>query len=711
MLIRVLPEHTANRIAAGEVIERPAAAIKELVENSLDAGATKVRVSIEGGGIARMMVEDNGAGMAADDLAICIERHATSKLPTEEDLFRIDTLGFRGEALPSIGSVSKLSITSRTNDGDAYTISVNGGHKTEVRPASGAPGTRIVVEDLFYVVPARRKFLKQARTEAEHVAETIRRLAIAWPNVSFSLEADGRESLNFKATANASDRIREVLGSDFAAAAVEVHGAWPNMTMSGLAGLPIYHRATGAEQYLIVNKRPVRDNLLKTALKVAYRDVITSGRHAACAIFLTIPPEEIDVNVHPGKAELRYHNQSAVQGAMISCLRRAISIGAGTVAIAADVEAATRLRYGGVGYKPSFAPRPFPAPYPRAAGTLFGGQRAPGLKPDAPISPHPQLIDDTDGSPSNSLRAQPANFGAAGQTQETGNLPPHEMAQAETSSGALDYSGGNSATVQASENSSADNPAVKEPSALSGAAVSKAPTWSAGCNNALNFATSPKSDAIAENLIVEPSSEVGGNTNLSGPEFPLGRPIAQLYETYILAEGTDGGLLLIDQHAAHERLTHETLREQMAKGGAQAQLLLLPAVIDLPAEDCERLTARAEDLAKLGFEVENFGIGAVLVRSMPAMLKDADIRQLVLDMASEIASWDETTALDTKIDAAIARLACHGSIRAGRKLSTPEMSALMREMERTPRAMTCSHGRPTVLSLTRGSLEKMFNRK
>ncbi|MBR0674448.1 DNA mismatch repair endonuclease MutL, partial [Neoroseomonas soli] len=335
-LIRLLPETTANRIAAGEVVERPAAAVKEIVENALDAGATRVSVVLEGGGMDRILVEDDGAGMGADELALAVQRHATSKLPEEAMLFRIATLGFRGEALPSIGAVARLAITSRPREGAAHRIAVEGGHVGSVAPAAGAPGTRVEVRDLFFATPARRKFLRHPRTEAEHAIEAVRRLALAWPAVAFRVESDGREALSLPAT-DAEGRIRQVLGPDFAAAAVPVEAVGVSLDLFGLAALPSYTRPTTVAQHLVVNRRPVRDPLLRVALRVAYRDLIPHGRHPAAALFLEIPPEMLDVNVHPMKTELRFREGEAVRGAVISALRRAVSVGAGAAVAVASI--------------------------------------------------------------------------------------------------------------------------------------------------------------------------------------------------------------------------------------------------------------------------------------------------------------------------------------------------------------------------------------
>ncbi|WP_165982639.1 DNA mismatch repair endonuclease MutL, partial [Dankookia rubra] len=380
MAIRLLPETTANRIAAGEVVERPAAVVKELVENALDAGATRIAVTLEGGGIERITVEDDGCGMGPADLELAVERHATSKLPEEAMLFRIATLGFRGEALPSIGAVARLAITSRPAGGDAHALAVEGGRKGAVTPAAGAPGTRIEMRDLFYAVPARRKFLKTPRSEAEAAVEAVRRLALAWPGCGFRVQVEGREVLSLPPQ-DRDARIHALLGADFAAAALPVGAEAGGLLLSGLAAQPAHTRATGTEQHLVVNRRPVRDPLLRTALRVAYRDLITVGRHPVAALFLEIPPEAVDVNVHPMKTELRFREEAAVRGMLIAALRRALSAGAGE---AVPTPALTQ-------YRPSpgwsgWRLRP-PAPLPAAAAALGLAEAQLALAPGAVAAP------------------------------------------------------------------------------------------------------------------------------------------------------------------------------------------------------------------------------------------------------------------------------------------------------------------------------------
>jgi DNA mismatch repair protein MutL len=579
MVIRRLPETTANRIAAGEVVERPAAVVKELVENALDAGARQIRVSLEQGGIGRVLVEDDGIGMGPEDLALSVERHATSKLPEEAMLFAIGTLGFRGEALPSIGAVARLSITSRPREGEAHRITVEGGRVSAVAPASGAPGTRVEVNDLFFATPARRKFLRTPRGEGEAALDALRRLALAWPEVGFEATLDGRAVLSLS-PAPREGRIRDLLGEDFAAAALPISGGAPGvLELSGLAGGPAFTRATAMEQHLVVNRRPVRDPLLRAALRVAYREVMAPGRHPVAAIFLDLPPSEVDVNVHPMKTELRFRDAAGVRGAVISALRRALGHGVGQVA----GPSGPRLGYAGP------ARLSFTAPPPRPAA---GFAEAP--------------------------------------------LP-------------------------------------------------------------LAFAPPPAAPPRAAPLPAEHPQD-----------HPLGRALAQVLETYILAEAPDGALILVDQHAAHERLTHERLSEEMRAGAVRSQPLLIPAVVELPG--AATLAEAAPELAKLGLELEGFGPGAVIVRALPALLGAPDPAPLLRDLAEELAESGEGTALAMRLDAAIARLACHGSIRAGRRLTLAEMDALLRAMERTPRAATCSHGRPTYLRLGASEFARLFGR-
>jgi DNA mismatch repair protein MutL len=575
--IRLLPTGLVNRIAAGEVIERPAAAVKELVENALDAGARRIAVSLTGGGIERIEVADDGCGMDAADLALAVQRHCTSKL-ADESLVRITTLGFRGEALPSIGAAARLHVTSRPHGAaHAHLIRVEGGVVQEPQPAPGPPGTRVVVSDLFFATPARRKFLKHPRTEAEHAEQAVRRLAMAAPGVAFRCELDGRAAFDLPAQDRAA-RVAALLGPDAAAALLPLAEERGGMRISGFACLPTVSRATAATQGFVVNGRPVADPVLRTALRVAYRDVIAAGRHPVAALFLDLPADELDVNVHPAKLELRFCDPAGVRGLVIGALSRVLAGGA------ASVE---------------------------------------GARP--PL----RLV-------SSQLQGRPGRGG------------PRYQGFAE--------------------------------------------------------AQLPLTAAPAARVLPDPAPD-------PAPAHPLGAAVAQVLGTYILAVSADGDLVLVDQHAAHERLTHEALREQHEAGGIRTQPLLLPAVVDLPPADAARLLDHADALRELGLDLEGFGAGAVLVRALPAALGAPEPAPMLRDLADELAEAGEAVALAARVDAVLARLACHGSIRAGRRMLQPEMDALLRQMEATPRAATCSHGRPTFLKLSRADVERMFGRR
>ncbi|GAJ28426.1 DNA mismatch repair endonuclease MutL [Acidomonas methanolica] len=572
-------------IAAGEVIERPAAAIKELVENALDSGATRITVALTEGGIGRIEIVDNGCGMTPEDLVLAVERHCTSKL-SDDTLVRIRTLGFRGEALPSIGASAKLALTSRVAEADsAWRLRVEAGVVTPPAPSSGPKGTRAVVEDLFFATPARRKFLKSPRVEAGHAEAVIRRLALAAPHCAFRLTLDERLALDLPAQ-SPRDRAQAILGeTDSLIPVEETRG---EMRLTGYVAGPAATRPTTAAQFLLVNGRPVIDPLLRTALRVAYRPVIDPGRQPVLALHLSLPMERVDVNVHPAKTELRFADENEVKGFVIGAVQRALGQGAGGASVSA------RLRGGGAQIR-------YPAPDRPS--------------PPAPPAPRP-----------------------AGQ--------------------------------------------------------------------AAGFAEMHRSFAPSARQIAPPEADT---------PHPLGAPVAQVLDTYVIAVAPDGDLVLVDQHAAHERLTHERLLAQHQAGQIRAQRLLLPEVVDLPSGQAEALLARAAELAALGLELESFGGGAVLLRTLPALLAGGDAQGLIRDLADELAdepalAASETGALERRIDAVIARMACHGSIRAGRRLNAEEMSALLREMERTPRAATCSHGRPTWLKLSRTELERLFGR-
>jgi len=613
--IRLLPETTVNRIAAGEVIERPAAAVKEIVENAMDAGASRISIALAGGGIDRIEVTDDGSGMTEEELGLCVLRHATSKL-ADDNLIRIDTLGFRGEALPSIGAAARLEITSRPREpgrdsaGHACSITVEGGVVGPVVPAAGPPGTRIVVRDLFFATPARRKFLKNPRTEAEHAEAVVRRLAMAAPGTAFRLENEGRVIFDLPAQERAA-RVASLLGAEAAGAMLPVREVRPaaggEMVLSGYLCAPTVSRMTGAAQGLVVNGRPVADPVLKTAVRVAYRDVIAHGRHPVVALWLELPPEELDVNVHPAKTELRFRDPASVRSLVIGALGRVLAGAAGT-----DIPGPGLTRH-----RPS----------------LHLAWSQPGARAGIRALPLP-------GFPSTPMGVS-----------EAMTVPAY------------------------------------------------GPGFPSSAGAALDLAASP-----AARTVPRPQTETAA-------EYPLGAAVAQVLDTYIISVAADGTLILVDQHAAHERLTHEAIRTRMLDGGARGQPLLLPAVVDLPEADAHRLLARAEDLALLGLEIESFGPGAVLVRALPAALGAPEPAPLIRDIADELGELDETMALSARLDAVIARMACHGSIRAGRRLGQAEMDALLRQMEATPRAATCSHGRPTFLRLSKAEIETMFGRR
>jgi DNA mismatch repair protein MutL len=601
MTIRLLPPNLVNRIAAGEVVERPAAAVKELVENALDAGAKRIEVHLREGGRALIAVVDDGAGMRREELALAVERHATSKLPGD-DLLELRWLGFRGEALPSIGAVSRLTIASRPRDADsAWQIQVEGGAKSAPAPAAHPAGTRVEVRDLFYATPARLKFLKGERAEQMACVDAVERLAMAHPGVAFLVLAEGERRLVDLPAAQGDlfearlRRLAAILGREFGANAVRVEAAREGVRVSGHAGVPTYHRATAQHQYLFVNGRPVRDKLLYGAVRGAYQDFLARDRHPVVALFLEVPPSEVDVNVHPAKAEVRFRDAALVRGLIVGALKHALA--------EAGHRASTTVAEAALGaFKPGAAPAHAGAPasfVPRglaeAAATYFAAPRA---------------------------AAAPAL------------------------------------------------PGLDAPSAR---------------------AEMPPGDAPV-------------------PDFPLGVARAQLHETYIVAQTKDG-VVIVDQHAAHERLVYERIKAMLANGGVARQGLLLPEVVELDAAAVERLAARAPELAELGLELERFGSGAVVVRAVPALLGETDAAGLVRDLADELAELGDAPALKERLADVCSTIACHGSIRAGRRLLPEEMNALLRQMEATPHSGQCNHGRPTYVELKLADIERLFGRR
>ncbi|MEO6012149.1 MAG: DNA mismatch repair endonuclease MutL [Devosia sp.] len=583
MPIRQLPEDLINRIAAGEVVERPASVVKELVENAVDAGASRIIVTTAGGGRTLIRVEDDGAGMDRDDLVLSVERHATSKL-ADDGLDNICTLGFRGEALASIGAVARLTVSSRTADAAAgLRIMVDKSRKSGPLPQAMNRGTIVEVRDLFAGVPARLKFLKSDRAEAAAVADVVKRLAMANPQVHFVLDGSDRSPTNWPGGDELPARVMQVMGADFTENAVPLATTRHGIVVTGLAGLPTYSRANSLSQFYFVNGRSVRDKVLLGAVRAAYADFVFRDRFPAIALFVAVDPAAVDVNVHPAKTELRFRDSGGVRSAVIRAVMDAL---------------------GEAGYRASST----------VAEDVLGAFRAPEF--------------------ATSL-SMPRGFEAQPMMRE---FAPAMMGLA-------------------------------EPSARFEA-----------------FEPGPSEDS-----------------------FPLGTARAQMFENFIVAQNGDS-LVLVDQHAAHERLVYEKFRAQLASGPVASQMQLIPVVIEMPEEDCARLEDAAPTLERLGLYLERFGARAVAVRETPALLGQADIDGLVRDLADGLAEWDSSTALGDRLDAIIGRMACHGSVRSGRVLRVDEMNALLREMERTPHSGQCIHGRPTYVELKKSDLERMFGR-
>ncbi|MBT5013462.1 MAG: DNA mismatch repair endonuclease MutL [Rhodospirillaceae bacterium] len=593
-MIRRLPETTVNRIAAGEVVERPASALKELVENAIDAGASRIDVVVRDGGRTQISVTDNGAGMEPDDLLLAVERHATSKLP-DDDLGNIASLGFRGEALASIGAVCRLTISSRTAQGDsAWSLDVEGGQVGKPQPAALGPGTRVEVRDLFYATPARLKFMKAERTELSHIRDTLNRLAMAHPGVGVSLTDGDRDLLRLEPqTGDLWDarlnRLGAIMGREFAENALRIDAERQGISLTGYAGLPTLNRGNAAMQFLFVNGRPVRDKLLFGALRGAYREFLASDRYPLVSLFLDMPPEDLDVNVHPAKTEVRFRDAGLVRGLIVGAIRHALA---------------------------------------------EAGHRASATVAEAALGAF---------NPGSSL---PLGGGGYGGAVNTGMA---EQAQA-----------------------------FYQP--LSG----------------------------LEDHLSAPAPDITEDASL--PDYPLGVARAQLHETYVVAQTRDG-IVIVDQHAAHERLVHEGIKRGMAEGGVSRQVLLIPEVVELDESEAERINAHAAELLELGLALEAFGPGAVVVREVPALLGDGDVQGLVRDLACDLADGNEALALKDRLQDVAAKMACHGSVRAGRRLNPTEMNALLREMEATPHSGQCSHGRPTYVELKLADIEKLFGRR
>lgn len=609
MRIRRLPDNLVNQIAAGEVIERPAAAIKELVENSIDADSTRIEVELIEGGKTLMIVRDNGYGMGADDLAAALDRHATSKLPTS-DLTNICFLGFRGEALPSIASVSHMKVATRERDGDAFEIEVIDGNKQPIRPSAQTEGTTIEVRNLFSLTPARLKFLKTAATEYGAVKDMLQRLAMAYPHVSFRLSHNGTTSFHYPVIDNAleslgAQRLRHIMGDDFIGNSIPVDAERQGIKMTGWIGKPTHNAGTAQKQFLFVNGRAVRDKLLLGAIRAGYMDVMAKDRYPIVSLFLTVPPEEVDVNVHPAKAEVRFRDSSIVRGLIVSTIRYALN-----------------------------------------------GQN---------IAPVTSLTDEL-----------------------VNRLEQQRINQAATAYNPRSYQ-----TSYAAPSASYGHMAERVTNAFQPAPQSY-----------MDFSPSARFENPPQ-MAVDPVDE----------DYPLGSARAQIHENYIITQ-TANGIVIVDQHAAHERLVYERFKSQMAETGIPVQGLLTPEIVTLDDVDCARLLESRDLFLKSGLDIEAFGAGAIAVRSVPALLSGRlNLKVLLQDLADDLREHEKATALDEKINHMLSTMACHGSVRSGRRLSVPEMNALLRDMETTPLAGQCNHGRPTFVALSLDDIEKLFGRK
>ncbi len=594
--IRRLPETLINRIAAGEVVERPASALKELVENAIDSGAARIAVRIDEGGLDRIEVTDDGCGMSPQEMILALERHATSKLP-DNAIERVATLGFRGEALPSIASVARLTLQSRPRGADnGWQLRIDHGAGVEEGPAALPPGTRVRVENLFERVPARRKFLRSARSEYAACLDVVRRLAMARPDIAVSFDHGERRILALQAGEAIEARVAQIIDRALAGNGVSIDLQRGDMRLTGVAGLPTFNRGVSDHQYLFVNGRPVKDRLLAGAVRGAYSDMLARDRHAVLALFLELPPEEVDVNVHPAKTEVRFRDAAGVRGFIVSGLRHALASGDKRSAQAPDAAAMERWQAEPV--------------HDQARETLRS------------------LFNDRDWSAPQATFREPVS---AWRTADADFAKPQGRAETATH-------------------------------------------------------------------------------DVETAEFPLGVARGQVAQTYIVAEAADG-LILVDQHAAHERLVLERLREAGAGDKvAGSQALLMPAVVELEEPACDRLEEQVDAFAELGLMIERFGPGAMLVRALPAALGKADPQALLRDVADDLAQHGESLLLRERIDHVLATMACHGSVRAGRTLSVAEMNALLREMERTPRSGQCNHGRPTWIKLSMSDVEKLFGR-
>ncbi|WP_159947464.1 DNA mismatch repair endonuclease MutL [Rhizobium sp. 18065] len=610
MMIKQLSETLINQIAAGEVIERPASAAKELIENAIDAGATRIEVATAGGGKTLLRIVDNGCGMGPEDLELSIRRHCTSKI--SQTLFDIRSLGFRGEALPSIGSVAKLTITSRPAGAPAGAeISVQGGKVGSVRPAAANPGTTVEVRDLFFATPARLKFLKTEKAEAAAITEIVKRMAIAFPGIRFVLSGTDRSTLEFPSTGDDHlARIAQILGADFRDNAIALDAEREDVKLTGFAGVPTFNRGNSAHQYAFVNGRPVQDKQILSAIRGAYAETIPHGRYPVAVLSLALDPALVDVNVHPAKSDVRFRDPGLVRGLIVGAVRQALQ---------REGDRSSTTGAGGMlrAFRPGFNPQP-------------SANWSAGTSPYRPVG--------------NDTIPMTAAYPSPG-----------------ASSGFAFAEGGQAAFE-----------ALSQPTA--------------------------RSEASVVTAAAEPVSN-----------FPLGAARAQVHANYIVAQ-TGDGLVIVDQHAAHERLVFEQMRKALTGRRLPSQGLLIPEIIDLPEEDCDRLMMHAPTLEQLGLAVERFGPGAIAVRETPAMLGEMDVTGLIKDLADEIAEWDTADRLSARLEHVAATMACHGSVRSGRQLRVEEMNALLRQMEQTPGSGQCNHGRPTYVELKLSDIERLFGR-
>lgn len=617
MKIRHLPETLVNQIAAGEVLERPAAAIKEMVENAIDAGASQIDVRIEDGGKSLIIIDDNGCGMTRDELIAALDRHATSKLP-DDDLLDIRYLGFRGEALPSIGAVSRMRIKSRAQGtNESWEIKVEGGRKHDPVPSSHPEGTHIEVRDLFYATPARLKFQKSTRAEFMAVKDTLQRLAMAHPDIGFSLTHDGKQSFAYPQTPDPQSRLSAVLGKDFGTNVMPIDATREDLHLIGYAGLPTYHKSNSTHQYLFVNGRPVKDKLLHGCVRAAYADVLARDRHPALALFLTLPPTQVDVNVHPAKTEVRFQDPALVRGLIITALKHAIHEHGFSVSSNVSEGALSRLGKSIAAYH---------APIPIHSG------RSPAYTAPTPSQ-----------------------------------YPPG--------------------------------------SGLADAARSLYAPQPAQMNWAQDIAPSAKAEPMPAEPLPAPQDES------TSAHFPLGAARVQIHENYIIAQ-TENGMVIVDQHAAHERLVYEKFKTQMQNKAITKQGLLAPEIVELEEREAQRLLDYQDHLTQMGLEIEPFGSGAIAVQAYPALLGNKPrLTRLIEDLAAEVTERATAQGLEERLNAILSTMACHGSIRSGRRMNAEEMNALLRQMEETPLSGQCNHGRPTYVTLSLHDIETLFGRK